>query len=178
MRWINFSYCLLLTAYNEACVEEPNRLILFRMLPGRRAASELVFSLRGSHSRSRSRSRVALNGSASVSDPLELPTATTSSLNIENTLEPRPVKPRKTHFVGMTMAGDDYTVALKTTLASARGGTVASSPDRWQTMTRRILLVRFKKRRHLSPWKDAIFFLSISVRIIGPSDRLTRIINE
>lgn len=38
-------------------MEEPNRLILFRMLPGRRAASELVFSLRGSHSRSRSRSR-------------------------------------------------------------------------------------------------------------------------
>lgn len=83
---------------------------------------ELVFSLRGSHSRSRSLALVALNGSASVSDPLELPTAATSSSNIENTLEPRPGL-RKTHFVSTTMASDDYTVALKTTLASARGGT-------------------------------------------------------
>jgi len=137
VRWIYFS-----SASNEARVEEPNHLILFRMLPGGERL-ELVFSLRGGHSRSRSCSRGSKRqrecfGSTRVTDgPL-----------FKYREHSRPVAatgPRKTHLVSMTMTSDDYTVALKTTLTSARGETAASSPDRWQTMTQRILLVQFKK---------------------------------
>jgi len=116
---------LISSTVHEARVEESNRLILFRLLPGKQAAGISVFiawrPLESSRTRGSKRQRECF-GSTRV-------TAATSS-NIENTLDSRPTGPRKTHFVSTTMAGDDYTVALKTTLASARGETAASSPDR------------------------------------------------
>lgn len=119
---------------------------------------------------------MALNGSASVSDPLELPAAATSSLQITRTPSTRGRPgPRKTHFVSTTMAGDDYTVALKTTLASARGGI--------RPLLRRIADKRWrdessssgsKSRQAPLSMKGCNFFSSITDRTIGPNDRLTR----
>lgn len=140
-----------------------------------------MFSLRG-HSRSRSRSRAAPNGSASISDPLELPTAATSSSNIKNILDPRASENtfRERDNGRRRLYGSaENNISVRSRrygrfFARSLTNDDATNPPRPVQ----------KAGRHpslsLSPWKDVIFFSSISDRTIGPNNRLTRqrLINE